>query len=216
MNFLNFFRKKDKTEKINFIQDEINLIKKYNFKNFCNQCIYNNAGKCNNECLNWKNTFEKGKKNFLIIDDNKGIVSIIRSLINDLGNEGRIDLSKWNILSFEGKQAGVFLLKFLMDNEVSQIDSALIDITFGNILRIFKKNIKINGIHIAYFLKQKFPNLKFYFYTGNTLNEYIKHQKMMKDFFKDNFGEKIESYIIRKMLISDEEMKLKLEELLKD
>jgi len=206
---------KETLSEYNPMGEEIQNIKKYDFSDFCQQCIFGKSGECKADCNNWKKDFQSDKKIFLIVDDNKGIISIVDGLLNELHNEKRINLDEWNILKFDGSEAGLFFLKFLLKNEVEKIDAALVDITFGNILRIFGKNIKINGIHLVYFLKQKFPNMNFYFYTGNTLNEYIKYQKNMKDFFNEKFNEPIEKYLIQKMNTSDEKLKNYLEELFK-
>jgi hypothetical protein len=210
--------KKNKTQEKNIffndIYDDINILKKYDFKNLCSQCILKDKCKGKFLCEKWKEDYNSEKKTFVIIDDNEGIISIIIDILFELEEEGHIDLTQWNIISFTSKHAGIFLLKSIFKNEFKSIDAALIDITFGNILRISNKNIKINGIHLAYFLEKYFKT-DFYFYTGNQLNEYIRSQKALKDFFKKEFNEDIEKYIIHKNNAADRELKFLLTSLLK-
>jgi len=205
--------KKEKPEKRNKHFDEIDLINQFDFSKFCKQCFFKND--CEKSCELWKQNFDKNKKTCIIIDDNRGIISIVKNALKELHYENKINLNKWNILTFEGGHAAIFFLKFLLQNNFKNINCALIDITFGNILRINNKNIKINGIHLAYFLKKLYPNIKFYFYTGNTLNEYVKYQKELKDFFKEFYGESIDKYVLNKINTSDEDLKLALLNLMK-
>jgi hypothetical protein len=216
---VSFFSPKEKLKKSDSLlfqmYDDIELLEHYDFKDLCSQCKLQNL--CTDQflCDNWKQYYNPNKRTFIIVDDNKGIISIIMDLLYELEDEGKIDLDKWNIISFTTKQAGIFLLKPILKKEFKRIDAALIDITFGNILRIKNKNIKINGLHLAYFLK-KFYNTKFYFYTGNTLNEYIRNQKILKDFFKKELKRNLDDYVIHKTQTSEEELKEKLLKLLKD
>jgi hypothetical protein len=220
MKFFKIFSKKRKDKKSkeeNPFFEEIKLLENYNYNNFCDQCKYKDKKYCNNSCNQWKKFFNQNKKNnFLIIDDNKGIITLIKELIYELYLDKKIDLEKWNIIPFYDNQASVFLLKAIFNGELKNVKAALIDITYRNILRIENKNIKINGIHLAYFLKKFFPEIKFYFYTGNTLNEYIKSQKFSKEFFEKTFGQKIDNFIINKMNTSDEELKNFIIKLIKD
>ena len=207
------FNKNEKKD--TFLQnfyDDVELLERYDFKNLCNQCQFNKS--CTRTCSNWLKKYDKYKKTFVIIDDNEGIISLIMDLLYELEDEGKINLKEWNILPFTTKHAGIFFLRTLLKKEFFSIDAALIDITYGNILRINNKNIKINGIHLSYFLK-KIYNTKFFFYTGNTLNEYIKSQKVIKEFFKKELKKPIEDYVIYKNRVSDEELKDKIQELMK-
>jgi len=216
---INIFKKlfnKNKSKKNNETEKfkEIELLKKYTFNDYCNQCQFQKS--CNKECENWQINFDKNKKTFIIVDDNSGIISLIKHYLEELSNEEKINLNEWNIISFTGEQTGIFFLKFLYKHKIENLKAALIDITYGNILRIDNINIKVNGIQLAYIMSTKYKNVKFYFYTGNTLNKYVKSQKLIRDFYKKFFNKEIDEKIINKINTSEEELKEKLLELLKD
>jgi len=189
------------------IETDLDYIEGYDFSTLCAQCMFRqNCSKNSHFCEKWHKEWDKSKRTFLIIDDNFGIVAIIKDIIDELNEEGKIDLKEWNILSFQEKQAGIQLIKALKIDKL-KVDAAFIDMTYGSIIRIKDKNIKINGIHIFKFLKDINKNLKFKFYTGNILNDYISNNKEIIDYFKKITGEDIENYMILKSGTTDEDLK---------
>jgi len=202
-----FFKKNDKKisnkeniwekieENISEFELDSKLLNDYNFDNLCKQCKLNNNCKAGNKpCeLFFKNN---GEYNFIVIDDNYGVIESIKDIIEDLKQKNIIS-KNWQIHYYYTKQAPIYLLKDIKRRNLIP-DAGLIDITYGSILRIKEKNIKINGVHILDFILKVNPNFNFYFYTGNTLNPYIKTVKMMMDFFKKIYKKDMDDYIISK------------------
>ena len=211
----NFFKKKQ--EKIDFgYKDEIDILLKYNFNSHCKECIFAEDCKKTKDghfCDRFSADIDPNKKTFLIIDDNKGINLIIKELIYELEEEGKIDLSNWNIIDFYSKQAILFLMSDTIKGKIPNIDAAFLDVTFGSIVKVKDRKIKLNGLHLAIFLYERFKT-KIRFYTGNNLNSYIKDHKMKQVCFNNIFGDDIEKYIIKKDT-SDDDLKVILMELLK-
>jgi len=213
MNFLQkikniFFKKsKNQPEMDSTIETDLKYISEYDFTSLCSQCMFrHNCSKNNHPCAEWQKQWDKSKKTFLIIDDNFGIVAIIKDIIDELSAEGKINLEEWNILSFQEKQAGIHLLKSIQIDGL-KVDAAFIDMTYGSIIRIKERNIKINGLHIFKFLKDKNENINFKFYTGNVLNEYINNNKEIIDYFHKITGKNIKDYIIMKSRTTDDDLK---------
>jgi len=202
-------------------EEDIELLSKFQFDDLCSSCVL--AGNCKEfysksgiePCKSWSVNFDENKKkNMLLIDDDPGVISTINDIINELIDEGEMRREEWNILVFTTKQAGIMFLKSLRD-ENFKIDVAIIDITFGSILRIFNKNIKINGVHIFYFLYERNTDLKFMFYTGNPLNEYITSKKELREFFFSTKKKPISDYIVSKLSSDDDEIKDRIKVLVK-
>jgi len=210
---IKFNKSKTTPEEKGSIETDLKYMEDYDFSTLCAQCMFRQGcSKENHICEKWHKNWDKSKKTFLIIDDNFGIVAIIKDIIDELNEEGKIDLKKWNILSFQEKQAGIHLIKALKVDKL-KVDAAFIDMTYGSIIRIKDRNIKINGIHIFKFLKDINKNLKFKFYTGNVLNEYISNNKEIIDFFKKITGEDIKNHMILKSRTTDADLKEKVLEL---
>jgi len=132
------------------------------------------------------------KKTLLLIDDDSGIIS----LLNDIIKFSKMS-QKINIINIKSSYAG-FLYFYLTKKYNIKIDYAIIDITYGGKLQINNTNVSIEGISVFADLITKNPDLKFLFYTGNSLNEYILSSEKIIVFFNELTGNNIEKYAIHK------------------
>ena len=152
---------------------------------------------------------DKSKKNFIIIDDSKGIVSILEDTLEELENEGEIDLSGYNIMTFYNRYAPFILKGTLKKLEPTKVDLAIIDIVLPGKVRVNGEFKRMDGIDVAVLLHEKYDCNNFVFFTGNVVSDYIEYIQEKVDRFKNVFGKDIESHIIFKSELDDSETKEK-------
>jgi CheY-like chemotaxis protein len=158
--------------------------------------------------------FNKNKPTILIVDDSKGIVSIVEDYIQE-----EIDVTEYNILTFFGDYAP-FVMKETLDklntvHGLNKIDYAIIDIVLPGKFKENDQLVRIDGVDVAIYINGQFNCTNFVFYTGNILNAYIEfiEAKVMK--FKEYFGESLKDYMILK-ISSEEKTKEKFTRLFKN
>ena len=132
------------------------------------------------------------RKTLLIIDDNPGVLNFLKDDIKFLREDKDFDV---NIVSICGRHA-VFHLENVIDDY--KFDYAIIDITFGGSKTDGEKTVKYTGVDAFELLYNHNKDLKFIFYTGNTLNTYINSNKKIIDEFYAIHGTDIKQHIIYK------------------
>ncbi len=173
-----------------------------------------------------KHKIERNKPTILMMDDYSGIISILLDdlsyLKGDVVSKLNVVYSDGFLAAFSVKK---FLDEFKrkkeeeieldLDNDstdekdmnsthiyqrckIDQIDIALLDITIGGFNYINDEMVEYDGIDIAKFIKEIFPECKIYFLTGHKPNK--KHPKIFRymEKFETLFNEEINSYIIPK------------------
>lgn len=137
--------------------------------------------------------------NILIIDDSRGIVSIVEDMIYEIGKDASIlDVSKYNILSFFDRYAP-FVLKETLDTlKPLEIEFAIIDIMLPGKIKVDGMNTRMDGVDVAILLNTEYNCKNFIFFTGNTLAEYVDYISDKMDKFKAHFNKDMEDFIIFK------------------
>ena len=166
----------------------------------CNETMFCNAAGVYDKCQ-WNENFDKydlKKTGILIIDDNPGIVSFLEDDLEEMDEEGLIDLEKWNIFKFTTKHAAYKLFGTLRKYKDLNIKVAIIDITLGGSMKTTSGNIKLTGVDAFEPLLELNPDLKYIFYTGNQMNNHVKTiSEIMKNYTKIT-GKKITDNILFK------------------
>ena len=85
------------------------------------------------------NNYNPNKKTIIIIDDSKGIISVIEDFLKEVELNKDINLNDYNILTFYDKYAPFVLketLETLSENYNIKIDYAIIDIVLPGKIRV--------------------------------------------------------------------------------
>ena len=227
---LSFFKKEEKKETPTICETEFSKeyknniqekIKEENLKN-CPTCPI--ADKCNggrnNLCQKYQipEGYGPNKKTILIIDDNLGIVSFLEDDVKEMAREYSLNIDDFNIVAIYGNDAAINAITLVKKYPEFKVDYAIIDLTYGAIIKTDKGNVKFNGVDVFCYLREKNPNLKYVFFTGNTLNTYLNSIKRMVEKFKScSNGEDIIDHTIFKNQYSDEDrLKVIFENLFKE
>lgn len=133
-----------------------------------------------------------GKKNLLVVDDSVGIISLVEDAIDELGIAG-----EYNIISFSSAYAGV-AFEYFQRKCHTRIDAAIIDLVLGGVVRYKDGTLKIEGIDVFRRVYERNPNVRFLFYTGNSLNKHMPQAKRTMDTFRDVTGREIGEYLLYK------------------
>lgn len=154
--------------------------------------------------------FKPNRKNILIIDDSKGITSIVEDFVAEI-----VDVTEYNVLVFYGLNAAFVMkatLKRLEELGLEKIDYAIIDIVLPGKMKVDNKYERLDGIDISIYLNKMYSLENFIFYSGNILNSYVDYieEKIAK--FKDHFNKNLKNYIILKGQ-SDEEVSSRIRKL---
>lgn len=141
--------------------------------------------------------FDRNKKNIVIIDDSRGIVSVIEDFLKELEKDG-INLEDYNILTFYDKYAPFVLKKTLEFLEPISIDFAIIDIVLPGKINNNNKYERMDGIDIAILLNSKYNCRNACFFTGNVVSEHVSYIKDKIQKFENYFDNNIVDNIIFK------------------
>jgi len=142
-------------------------------------------------------------ENLLIIDDNFGIVTILEnSLKNKIKDVAKKTQKEIKILKLSTSEAPLKLIVTLSKNPKIKINYAILDFTFGLIVRLKNENVKITGVDVFSFLIEKNPNLKFIFFTGNNFNSNHTEIKKAREIFKKIAKKEIDDFLLYKGQIS--------------
>jgi len=137
--------------------------------------------------------FDPNKDSILIVDDNPGIISF---LLDDLEEIGGLD--DYNIITFDTNYAAYQFEATQQGYGGLNIKYALIDLTLGGTLPTDNGPIKYTGVDIFQQITIFNPEVKVLFYTGNSLNEYVRTSKAMIDQFKELTGKDIKDFVLFK------------------
>lgn len=149
-------------------------------------------------CKEYTKNFKPENDTILIIDDNKGMVSFLEEDFLFLEEEGKICLEDINILAVSGVCSGFIFEDILKEYNCLNIKWAIIDITLGGSKMTETGNLKLTGVDVFEMIYKKNKNFKFLFYTGNSLNPYIKENKRIIDQFKNITGKDISDNVLFK------------------
>lgn len=143
------------------------------------------------------NRFDTNKPSILIIDDSKGMVSIVEDYLADLN----VNLSDYNVLTFFGVNAGFVMVETLAElrkKGLSKIDYAIIDIVLPGRIHVEDSYRKMDGIDVAEHISRMYSCDSFLFYSGNTLNYYVDYieEKIAK--FDSIFNKNMRNYLVFK------------------
>jgi len=146
-----------------------------------------------------EHSFDNNKRSILIVDDNPGMVSFLKDDIEFIEHDNVINLSEYNLLTFDTPYAAFTFQKVQDMNNGLNIDYAILDITIGGSIMTPNGNIKYTGVDIYEMILKYNPDVKVIFYTGNQLNPYIKSNKKLIDQFSTiTNGKKINDFILFK------------------
>lgn len=139
--------------------------------------------------------YKPNLRTVLIIDDSRGITSILEEYISKNSQE------EFNIVSFYGVNAPFIMeetLQILKTKGLTKIDFAIIDIVLPG--KRFKDNhiLKWDGIDVSIFLSEEFDLKNFLFYTGNIVSNYVAFIKDKKEKFNQYFKTDIKDFILYK------------------
>jgi len=114
------------------------------------------------------------KPGIIIIDDNEGICSFIMDDLEELDDNGDINLDDYNVFMFYGIMCAYDLIATINKYPNMNIQKAVIDITYSGTMLTKKGNVKLNGVDVFEILYELNPNMEYLFYTGNQMNNNIK------------------------------------------
>lgn len=142
--------------------------------------------------------FDPAKKNLVIIDDSKGIVSVVQDMLEELHKEGRINIEEYNVLPFFDKYAPFVMEETLNELGDIKVDLAIIDIILPGKMKRDGKYFKKDGVDVAHVLNRKYGCENFVFFTGNVVSEYIEFIREKVERFHKYFGKHIKEHMIFK------------------
>lgn len=160
--------------------------------------------------------YDKKKKNIVIIDDSRGIVSVLEDFLIEVEKTGNINIEDYNILTFYDKYAPFVLKKTLEDLGVEKIDYAIVDIVLPGKLREHGVYQKLDGIDVSILLNKEYKCNNLCFFTGNVVSEHVAYIKDKVIKFNEIFDGDIRDYIIFKGDNDGEETIKKLSNLFTD
>lgn len=145
------------------------------------------------------------KKCIILLDDNEGVVSFLKDDLKELSNSGVFNIDEFNIVEFTTEHAGFYLLAFLKTHPNVDIAFGIFDISLGGgVFDKYKGNIVLDGVDCFIETYNNNNAIKFLFFTGNKLNEYIKKNKEIVNKFKKFHKDDIRKYILFKTTLSPE------------
>lgn len=142
--------------------------------------------------------FDYSKKNIIIIDDSRGIVSVVEDFVREVEKKGTIDLDDYNVLTFYDKYAPFVLQETLERLEPIKVEFAIVDIVLPGKLKVDDAYVRLDGVDVAVLLNEKYDCNNLCFFTGNVVSEHIGYIKDKIIKFKNFFGTDIQDYIIFK------------------
>jgi hypothetical protein len=200
---------KEEKEDFTEVFEEIN-----SDESFCIKCKYYHTCpyRANGDGCKFVNNieFDRNKESILIVDDFKGLTDILIDDLKALEQEGKIDLSKYNILVFSGNMAAYEYITSNRRHNGLNVKFALLDITLGGSLIVEGKNTTYTGVDVfaeAYITDK---NFRFLFFTGNNLNPYIKYNKELIEKFAKITQGNIDDHILFKTSVSSEDRREKI------
>lgn len=150
---------------------------------------------------------DPNKETILILDDNAGVISFLIDDFNSIKErKNGFDFEQYNILKLDTKLAAFKLRALLYGNDKIRIKYAILDITLGGTL--FDKegmNITLDGVDSLLDIIQFNKDVRYFFYTGNKLNPYIKKNEEIIKKYREQLGKDIDENILFKTSLSRDE-----------
>lgn len=111
------------------------------------------------------------EKTFLMVDDIPYTKLLFKQDFKTiLPLHGKDIENDFKIVECFGNKAGWMAYKYaVLDN--NKIDYGMFDITLGHVLKYNERIMDIDGIDIAYHIKNKFESMKFLLFTAHSLNK---------------------------------------------
>jgi hypothetical protein len=150
------------------------------------------------------NKYDPNKPSILLIDDAKGIISIVEDYIAACN----VDMNSYNLLTFFGFYAPFVMeetLEILKTKGLYKIDYAIVDLVLPGKIKTGDVYIKKDGVDVAEYISKNFNCTNFCFYSGNVLKAYEDFVREKSERFKKIFGTNFEEYVIFKGDNSDED-----------
>jgi hypothetical protein len=174
------------------------------------------------------NAIDSNLQTLLMMDDFGGIISVLIDDLKAIklnteveDNESLSLLDNLNIVYADGAMAAFSVKQFLddynrvnnefvvdeacdiislphRDGKIKKIDIALLDITIGGCNYIDGLMMEYDGIDIAKFIKEIFPDCQIWFITGHKPNKRNPTIYKYMEKFRSLFGKDIDNYIIPK------------------
>jgi len=143
----------------------------------------------------YKKFLKQDKKIMLIIDDNGGLISLIEDVL-EINNVKE----KINIVKISSMYAGFLLHYFREKTGKLKFDYAIIDLSFGGVIYDDELgNIRYEGIKVFKDIYEDNKDIKYFFYTGNSLNKYMSSSReIMSSFEEITNGKNMLDYVIFK------------------
>lgn len=164
-----------------------------------NLFIENCDGYTCSEQLDFK--INKNKKLMIILDDNRSICNIIK-------NEAKKYLKDYNFLVFSTQMAVYNFIKYSEENDIKP-DIAYIDIFYNGLLKIDDYNLKLDGVDVLKYMKDKNPDLNYIFFTSSPLTPESTRINNINKKFEVLEQKEIHTKCLTKIL-SDEDLRSKI------
>ena len=158
--------------------------------------------------------YDPYKKTIVVIDDSRGIVSIVEDFIKDAEDKGYINLNDYNILTFYDDCAP-FIMKETLRKIDPDVEFAIIDIVLPGKISENGIFVRMDGIDVAEVLHNEFGCNNFIFFTGNVVSEYVDYMKNKILRFNKIFNKNIEDFIVFKGDINGDKVVEKFGQLFK-
>jgi len=139
------------------------------------------------------NNYDPKKPSIILLDDNPGVLSFLEDDLRSL------NIKDYNIIKFDSKYAGFNLVGTLKSYKGLNIQYCIFDLTFGGgVYNEIDGNVILDGVDVLKECLYYNKDIKYFFFTGNTLNTYIKKNKEMVDKFKNITSKDITDFILYK------------------
>ena len=141
--------------------------------------------------------YDATKKTIVIIDDSRGIVSIVEDFLKKAEESNLINLADYNILSFYDECAP-FVLKETLKVINPEVEFAIVDIVLPGKVREEDSFVRMDGVDVAELLHKNYRCDSFIFFTGNVVSEYVDYMQDKVVRFEKIFDKKIDDFIVFK------------------
>lgn len=149
--------------------------------------------------------YDSSKPSILLIDDNPGVLSFLSDDFDEVFKEHNIDASLYNILKFTSQFAVYHFLATSYKHGGLNVEIAVIDITYGGCVPSPKGNVRLTGVDVFNELYKRNPDVSYLFYTGNSLNAYIKSNYELMEQFEVIADNNIMEHVLFKDMVNMDE-----------
>lgn len=149
--------------------------------------------------------FDINKRNILIMDDRKEIISSMIDDLKSLDESIIFNLDYYNIISVATKMAGFHVLDILEKAPDIEIHYALLDIILGGKRVVDGKRRMVDGVDVALEIYKQHQNSEILFFTGCIIED-TNDPSHFKNKFNKFTGEDIRDHIMTKDISFEEEL----------